>query len=208
MRYQKFIVVSQGRCRLANFRALGIEGAWIYESQVFSDERGSFNEWFRGDLLKDYLGREFGVVQANTSLSKKGVIRGIHFSISKQGQAKWVKCLSGEVWDVIVDLRPESPTFKKWESVSLSAGSGQAVVISEGLGHGFLSLREQTVVSYLLSSTYSPEEEFTLDAFDHELAIKWPNESYELSTRDSNAPSLSQLMEILKLNFQTKKKFR
>jgi dTDP-4-dehydrorhamnose 3,5-epimerase len=182
---------------MVDFRALSISGAWIYRSPVFADERGSFAEWFRRDHINNQLGRDFRVVQANTSLSKKGVIRGIHFSVAPEGQAKWVKCLSGEIWDVVVDLRPESPTFKQWESIRLSAKSGEAIVISEGLGHGFLATKDETVVSYLLSSYFSPEEEFTLDAFDEELAIKWPGESYQLSERDANAPGLSELAEIL-----------
>lgn len=182
-----------------NFKPLGIKDAWIYESELFADHRGSFAEWFRVDHLSDSLHREFNVVQANTAYSKKGVIRGIHFSVSKNGQAKWVRCLNGSIWDVVVDLRPDSPTFKKWDAVTLSADSGKSIFISEGLGHGYLAMTDQTVVSYLLNSKYSPKEELTINPFDEDLAIKWPYDQFFLSDRDLRAPSLKSLLDVIYL---------
>jgi len=180
-----------------DFRPLTIKGAWIYESELFTDARGSFAEWFRLDHLRECLQREFDVIQANTAFSKKGAIRGVHFSITKNGQAKWVRCLNGSIWDVVVDLRPGSPTFKQWEAVNLNASSSKSIFISEGLGHGYLAMTDQTVVSYLLNTKYSPNEELSLNPFDEDIAINWPHDEYSLSERDLQAPSLKTLMDVI-----------
>ncbi|MEI9907423.1 MAG: dTDP-4-dehydrorhamnose 3,5-epimerase family protein [Actinomycetota bacterium] len=138
----------------------------VAQSPVHRDERGSFREWFRGDQFQELLGRDFDVMQSNISISKKGVIRGIHYSMAKKSQAKWVTCVSGAIWDVVVDIRPSSPTFKQYVSVPLSSDTGDALFISEGLGHGFVALTDHTVVTYLLTSPYSPTEEFGINPLD------------------------------------------
>ena len=130
-----------------NLTPLGIEGAWLAESPVWSDDRGFFREWFKSEDVKVATGREFGIEQANISLSSAGTLRGIHYSIAPQGQAKWITCVSGSIRDVIVDIRPESETFGQWIDVELKGDSGKAVLISEGLGHGFLALEYNTVVA-------------------------------------------------------------
>ena len=129
-------------------KSLGIEGAWIASSSVHSDERGSFREWFKLKVISDVAGRDFSVAQSNISVSSKGVLRGIHYTLAKGGQAKWVTCISGHVIDVVVDIRPDSPTYKKYELIDLRGGEGRAVLVGAGLGHGFLSLEEGSIVSY------------------------------------------------------------
>ena len=177
------------------FTPLGIEGLWLAESQVWKDERGSFQEWFKKEEVFKATGIKFSVQQANISSSKKNVIRGIHYSLATGGQAKWVTCTSGSIKDIIVDIRPNSPTFKKIEYVNLQAGDGRSVFIGPGLGHAFISLDDNTNVSYLLSSPYSPEFEFAIHPMDSELNIDWnlesgPDNSAVISVKDLDAPTL------------------
>jgi dTDP-4-dehydrorhamnose 3,5-epimerase len=148
------------------FTPLGIEGAWLAESSVWKDERGSFQEWFKSEEVFESTGFKFSVRQAN-------VIRGIHYSLAQGGQAKWLTCVSGSVKDLIVDIRPNSLTFKKIEFVNLQAGDGKSILIGPGLGHAFISLEDNTNVSYLLSSPYSPEFEYGIHPMDPELNIDW-----------------------------------
>lgn len=178
-------------------KSLGIDGAWLASSPVHADERGSFREWFKLSEIKDVSGLDFSVAQSNISTSKKGVLRGIHYSLAKGGQAKWVTCVSGHVIDVVVDIRPASPTYKKYELIDLKGGEGRAVLVGAGLGHGFLSLEEGSIVSYLLDSPYSPSDEFEINPLDPELGIKWPLEliggmGLILSPKDAQAPSLAE----------------
>lgn len=174
---------------------LGIEGAWLAESPVWHDSRGYFSEWYRADDVKTATGFSFNTNQANLSLSNICVVRGIHFSRAKQGQAKWISCMSGEILDIVVDIRRESSTFGKWISVPLAAGTGRSILIASGLGHGFISMKNETVVSYLLTSNYSPEEEYALNPLDPELNIDWGFEKslLILSEKDLKAPSFNSL---------------
>ena len=178
---------------------LSIEGAWIAKSPLLTDNRGYFREWFSQEEISSTLGLAFDVKQANMSSSKKGVIRGIHYSNVKEGQSKWVTCVSGLIWDVIVDLRPNSPTFKSWVGVNLSSSSGNSLLITEGLGHGFVSLEEKSEVVYLLTSPYSPPNEFVIHPFDPDLGIDWPKLDVIMSSKDATAPSLREQLERRKL---------
>ena len=173
---------------------LGIEGAWLAESPVWSDERGFFREWFKSEDIEKATGKSFGIEQANISVSSKGTLRGIHYSIAPRGQAKWVTCVTGSIKDVIVDIRPNSKTFKKWVEVELSSNSGKAVLISEGLGHGFIALEDNTAVAYLVSTPFSPSHEFEINPLDEEIGINWGMGLSELkiSDKDKSAPTLAQ----------------
>ena len=174
-----------------NLIPLGIEGAWLAESQVWSDERGFFREWFKAEDVKSVTGRDFGIEQANISLSSLGTLRGIHYSIAPRGQAKWITCVSGSIKDVIVDIRPKSKTYGQWIEVELTGNSGKAVFISEGLGHAFLALENNTAVAYLVSTPYSQEYELAINPLDDFLKIDWGMESSKLriSEKDLNAPT-------------------
>ena len=171
---------------------LGIKGAWIVRSPIHKDERGFFREWFKTEETAKVLGRSFDVKQANVSCSNKGVLRGIHYSRSNEGQGKWITCVSGSIWDVVVDIRPSSPTFRKWISIELNSHSGSALFVSEGLGHGFLSLEDNSIVTYLLTSKYDPEEEFEIHPLDPELGITWPIQNPSLSLKDAAAATLQE----------------
>ena len=182
---------------MAKLTPLSIEGSWLFESPSHGDDRGYFREWFKSSVITESLGREFSVSQSNLSRSKKGVVRGIHFSTAPSGQAKWVTCANGSLWDVVVDIRPKSPTFKRWEAVELRAEEGKALLISEGLGHAFLSLEDDTVISYLLTTPYSPNYEFAINPQDPEIAIKWPDIQLLFSDKDAVAPSLREFLSSL-----------
>ena len=172
---------------------LGIDGAWVAESPVWSDDRGSFREWFKCEDVKAATGRDFGIEQANVSLSSAGTLRGIHYSIAPRGQAKWITCVSGSIQDVIVDIRPDSKTFGQWIDVELKGDSGKAVLISEGLGHGFLALDDNTAVAYLVSTPFSPTDEFEINPLDEKIGIKWGIDlgSLKISDKDKIAPTLA-----------------
>lgn len=173
---------------------LGIEGAWLAESPVWKDDRGLFREWFRSVDIKDATGRDFEIEQANISLSSAGTLRGIHYSIAPRGQAKWITCVSGSIQDVIVDLRPDSKSFGRWIEVELSGNSGRAVFISEGLGHAFLALEDISAVAYLVSTPFSPTDEFEINPLDEKIGINWGMSLRDLkiSDKDKNAPTLSE----------------
>ena len=176
---------------------LVIEGAWLAESPVWSDDRGFFREWFKAEDVKNATGRDFGIEQANISVSSAGTLRGIHYSIAPRGQAKWITCVAGSIKDVIVDIRPDSQTFGKWIEVILKGDSGQAVFISEGLGHGFVALEDITAVAYLVSTPFSPTDEFEINPLDEKIGINWGMDlsSLKISEKDKNAPTLAERLD-------------
>jgi dTDP-4-dehydrorhamnose 3,5-epimerase len=112
--------------------------------------------------------------------------------MAKEGQGKWITCVSGAIWDVIVDIRPESPTFKNWIGIELSGASGDSLCIAGGLGHGFISLLDNSTVAYLLTSPYSPKNEFEISPLDPGLKISWPLANLILSDKDRSAPTLEE----------------
>ncbi len=176
-----------------NIIELEINGAFVAESKVFKDERGFFREWFKSEDIKNVTSRDFGIEQANISLSSRGTLRGIHYSLAPRGQAKWITCVSGSIKDVIVDIRPDSKSFGQWIEVELRGDSGKAVFISEGLGHGFLALEDNTAVAYLVSTPFSPTYEFEINPLDVKIGINWGIDLKELkiSDKDKNAPTLA-----------------
>ena len=178
------------------FTQLEIEGAWLVESQVWPDDRGFFREWFKHDEILKETGLDFSALQANFSLSHKGVIRGIHYSLAPAGQAKWVTCVSGSIIDVVVDIRPNSKTFKKVEYINLEPDDGKAVLISPGLGHGFIAQKDYSGITYLLSSPFLPNFEYDISPLDGDLAINWSRATarltnFILSPKDESAPPLT-----------------
>jgi dTDP-4-dehydrorhamnose 3,5-epimerase len=177
-------------------KPLGIAGAWVHSPRIHQDERGSFLEWFRGDEFVGDLGYRPEVAQGNCSVSRRGVVRGLHYAEVPPGQAKYVTCVSGLILDVAVDLRLGSPTFGRWEAVTLDDRARQAVYLSEGLGHAFMALSEQATVLYLCSTPYDPTREHSIHPLDPSLGITWPAEAeIILSERDRAAPSLAEARE-------------
>jgi dTDP-4-dehydrorhamnose 3,5-epimerase len=173
---------------------LSIQDAWVATSPVWSDDRGFFREWFKSADIVATTGIDFGVQQANISSSARGVVRGIHYSLAPVGQAKWVTCVSGAVRDVIVDIRPGSATYGRYEVVELSGSAGNAILIGAGLGHGFVSMIDASTVAYLVSSPFSPTEEFEINPLDPAIGIEWGLPVGELlfSPKDKEAPTLAE----------------
>ncbi|TCN49161.1 dTDP-4-dehydrorhamnose 3,5-epimerase [Rhodococcus sp. SMB37] len=182
-----------------DYRELKIAGAWEITPKQFGDDRGVFLEWFKQATFTEATGRELDLAQANCSVSAAGVLRGIHYADVPPGQAKYVTCVSGSVLDVVVDLRVGSPTFGQWDSVLLDTVARRAIFLSEGLGHGFLALEDNSTVVYLCSTGYDPEREHEVHPLDPEIGIEWPTVGpdgspleYELSAKDRAAPSLHE----------------
>jgi dTDP-4-dehydrorhamnose 3,5-epimerase len=172
---------------------LSIDGAWVCSPEIHRDDRGSFLEWFRGAEFAADLGYRLEVAQANCSVSRRGVLRGIHFADVPPGQAKYVTCASGTILDVAVDLRTGSATYGRWEAVRLDDDSRRSVFLSEGLGHAFMALSEQATVLYLCSTPYTPGREHGVNPRDPDIGIDWPRDvEVVLSDKDAAAPGLQE----------------
>src|SRR3984957_9440084 len=172
---------------------IGIGGAWTFTPTLHGDGRGYFLEWFRAGELSESLGYSPEIAQANCSVSRRGVIRGVHFASVPPGQAKYVTCVSGEVLDVIVDIRVGSPSYGRWEAVRLDDASRRAVYLGEGLGHAFTALSEEATVIYLCSTPYSPGREHGVHPMDPDVGIEWPADTEPvLSGKAAAAPTLEQ----------------
>lgn len=173
-------------------RELSIPGSFEITPTQRADDRGVFLEWYRFDRLEEAVGHALDLRQGNTSVSKKGVVRGIHFADVPRGQAKYVTAMRGAVLDFVVDIRVGSPTFGQWDSVLLDEVDRRAIYLAEGLGHAFVALTENATVSYLVSDVYSPTHEHGIDPTDPEIGLKFPSEAGELllSPKDTEAPSL------------------
>jgi dTDP-4-dehydrorhamnose 3,5-epimerase len=177
-------------------RELTVPGAWLFSPPVFPDARGAFAAPYQAEVFAGTLGHPLHVAQANTSVSRRGVVRGVHYADVPPGQAKYVQCTAGALLDVVVDLRTDSPTFGSWDAVRLDGETLQAVYLSEGLGHAFLALADHTVASYLCSTAYDPSAEHGVDPLDPALGLPWeryvPADELVLSDKDRAAPSLAE----------------
>ncbi len=181
-------------------RELAVPGAWEFTPTLRGDERGVFLEAFKASEFEKAVGRPFELLQVNTSVSAAGVLRGIHYTEDPPGQAKYVSCVRGAFLDVVVDLRPDSPTFGAWDTVLIDDVDRRSVFVSEGLGHALLSLEDASTVTYLCSLEYSPEFDRDIDALDPELGIEWPTIgrngeplTYRRSAKDAAAPSFNTM---------------
>lgn len=161
----------------------------IIEPKVFGDERGYFMETFRQDIFNQEVGAT-DFVQENQSLSKKNILRGLHYQI-QQPQGKLVRVTQGSVFDVAVDLRQSSPTFKQWVGVEISAENKRQLWVPEGFAHGFYVLSETAEFVYKCTNFYAPEHDRNIIWNDPEIGIEWPlMTDPQLSEKDQNAPRL------------------
>ncbi len=183
-------------------RELSVPGAFEVTPVQHADDRGVFLEWFREDVFAEAVGHPLHLAQANTSVSSAGTLRGIHFAQLPPGQAKFVTCLHGSAFDVVVDLRVGSPAYGQWDAVLLDDRDRRAVHLPEGVGHAFLALEDHTIVTYLCSAPYAPGREHAVHPLDPELGIGWPTADRHgnpitplLSAKDDAAPSLAQVRE-------------
>jgi len=176
-------------------RNTAIQGAWVFTPVQHADDRGVFLEAYTAEALRVATGRELSLAQLNVSVSHRGVIRGVHAARKPPGQAKYVQCLAGRILDVVVDIRPGSPTFGQHVAIELDDITREAVFIEEGLGHAFCVASESATVAYVTSTPYDPEAEFGINPLDPQLALPWPTDlDFVLSTKDAAAPGLAQLL--------------
>jgi dTDP-4-dehydrorhamnose 3,5-epimerase len=171
-----------------------LPGCVVIEPQVFGDSRGSFYESFNRDKLVAAGLHLPEFVQGNVSSSVRGVLRGLHYQWPKP-QGKFVSVIEGEVWDVAVDIRRGSPTFGRWTAVLLSAENKRHFWIPEGFAHGFATLSERAVFSYLCTATYDSDADAAIRWNDADLAIDWPISDPQLSGKDAKAPFLTEVSE-------------
>jgi dTDP-4-dehydrorhamnose 3,5-epimerase len=168
-----------------------LPGCVVLEPQVFGDDRGFFYESFNSDKLAAH-GLKPVFVQGNVSSSVGGVLRGLHYQWPNP-QGKYVSVLEGEVWDVAVDIRRGSPTFGRWTGVVLSAENKRHFWIPEGFAHGFATLSERAVFTYLCTATYDAQADAGIRWNDADLAIDWPVSEPALSGKDAKAPFLADI---------------
>ena len=173
-----------------------IQGLYILEPIVFEDNRGYFMETYSKKEFEE-IGLNYNFVQDNQSKSKKGVLRGLHYQ-KENVQAKLVRCIKGEVFDVAIDLRPESETYGKWESIILSAENKKMFMIPKGFAHGFLVLSDEAEFAYKCDDIYNPNAEGGLAWDDKEIGIKWPLENIGkdellISEKDKKWPKLEEI---------------
>lgn len=163
-------------------------GAWLIKPQIFQDERGFFLESYSQRVFEE-KGLKVNFVQDNHSMSvKKGVLRGIHFQKPPYAQAKLVRVIKGSVYDVIVDLRKDSPTFGQWEGFTLSADNFQILLVPRGFGHAFCTLEDNTEFLYKTDNFYAPEADAGIIWSDPTLKINWPVADLILSEKDKALP--------------------
>lgn len=167
--------------------------AFVLKPRVFEDERGYFYESFNDQKLTETVGKEFNFVQDNQSLSSKGTLRGFHFQKGNAAQSKLVRVVRGSAYDVAVDLRPDSPTFKQWFGVELSESNHLQFLIPRGFAHAFVALEDKTIFQYKVDNYYSAEHDGGIIWNDEELNIEWPNLRLELSEKDKYLSKLNQL---------------
>ncbi|MGO4691568.1 dTDP-4-dehydrorhamnose 3,5-epimerase family protein [Glaciibacter sp. 2TAF33] len=174
-------------------RELKIPDSYEITPKQFGDDRGVFLEWYRFDKLEETIGHSLNLRQANTSVSKRGVVRGIHFADIPVGQAKYVTAAHGAVLDYVIDIRVGSPTFGQWDTVLLDDTDRRAIYIAEGLGHCFVALTDNATVSYLVTDVFNPSREHGINPLDPDVALVFPPEAGEplLSPKDTDAPGLS-----------------
>ena len=167
--------------------------AFVLKPRVFNDDRGYFYESYNEEVFESLTGIQANFIQDNQSYSSKGTLRGLHFQKGEAAQAKLVRVTKGSVYDVAVDLRPDSPTFKQWYGVELTEDNHLQFFIPRGFAHAFVALRDNTIFQYKVDNYYSGVNEGGVIWNDEVLAITWPELDLELSEKDKHLPKLNQL---------------
>ena len=175
-----------------NFYTTKLEGVYLVEPERMEDERGFFARTWCAQEFRD-IGLNPTLIQCNVSFNRKrGTVRGLHYQAGPQQEAKLIRCTQGALYDVIVDVRPDSSTFKQWEAFELTAENRRMVFASEGLAHGFQSLVDGTEIFYQMSHAYCPSGARGIHYLDPELNIPWPLPCVAISAKDQNLPQLRQ----------------
>jgi dTDP-4-dehydrorhamnose 3,5-epimerase len=170
------------------FKETKLKGSFIIEIERLKDQRGFFARgWCKREF--ETQGLVSRLVQANISLNKKrGTLRGMHYQVAPHAETKVVRCTRGSVYDVIIDLRPDSPTYKQWLGVELTADNRRMLYVPKGFAHGYQTLEDDSEVFYYVSEFYTPAAERGFRYNDQALAIKWPLEVQVISDKDMNWP--------------------
>jgi dTDP-4-dehydrorhamnose 3,5-epimerase len=173
-----------------------IAGALLFRPQPYVDERGFFSRTFDADIMRAAGIDPAGFAQDSISRSVRSVIRGLHLRRGK-GEAKLVRCSYGAIFDVVVDLRPDSPTYRNWESFDLCDDEQATLYVPAGCAHGFQALTDPADVSYRIDRPHDPSEDVSIAFDDPELAIPWPLPVTVMSERDKSAPPLAHALRLI-----------
>nr|ACJ60977.1 VEG35 [uncultured soil bacterium] len=179
-------------------RKLAVEGAIEFTPRVFPDDRGAFLSPYQEAAFVEAHGSPlFRVAQTNHSVSKRGVVRGVHYTATPPGVAKYVYCARGKALDIVIDIRVGSPTFGQWDSVLMDQQDHRALYFPVGVGHAFIALEDDTVMSYMISGTYVARDELALSPLDPALGLPIETSGVEpiLSDRDKVAVTLAEARE-------------
>jgi len=179
------------------FNELPLKGAYLIDLEKRGDDRGFFARyWCRNEFEK--LGLDTNIVQINNSMSRyNGTLRGLHFQHPPKAESKIVRCISGAIWDVIVDIRKDSETYGKWFGTELNTENRTMIYIPKGFAHGFVSVSDNSEIIYLVTEFYCPEYEDCLLWNDPTVGIKWPIEPVIISDKDRNSKKLNQINDFL-----------
>jgi dTDP-4-dehydrorhamnose 3,5-epimerase len=173
------------------FTELALQGAWLIAPEPFTDERGSFARTF---CAEEFARHSLDTIYPQHSLStskKRGTLRGLHFQLPPHDEVKVVRCVAGAIYDVVVDIRMGSPTYRKWVGVELSADNGHQIYVPRGFAHGHMTLTDNASVLYLISAPYAPGAAAGVRYDDPAIGVKWPMMPIVVSERDKSWPRLT-----------------
>lgn len=177
------------------FHPLGLSNAYVIELELCGDDRGRFTRLFCANELKE-IGHTKPMVNVNHSYTQKaGTIRGMHFQYPPDAEIKIVKCIRGAIWDCIVDIRKDSPTYLKWEGVELTESNNRMIYVPEGFAHGFQTLTDDVELLYFHSQFYTQQSEGGLRYNDNAMGIKWSLTATVVSERDQSHPLIDSYFE-------------
>ena len=170
-----------------------ITGSWLLAPKVHADSRGQFVESFQKGVFAEQTGLSIDFIQDNEVVSRQGVVRGLHLQNDPYGQAKLVRVVLGQIYDVAVDLRADSPSYGEWFGVELSAENQTQLFLPKGFAHGYSVLSERAIVQYKVDAPYHPQAESGIRFDDPDLGIDWQVDNPKLSNKDQNLPYLKDL---------------
>jgi dTDP-4-dehydrorhamnose 3,5-epimerase len=173
------------------FHPTTLRDAWLVQLEPIRDRRGFFARTF---CVEEFASRGLETTYPQHSISytsRRGSLRGMHYQRNPHSEAKVVRCVSGAIWDVIIDIRPDSPTYRNWEKFELSSGNGHLLYIPKGFAHGFQTLCDDVEVNYLISSPYEPKSAWGIRHDDPAFAISWPLPVTEISEKDLHWPNFT-----------------
>jgi dTDP-4-dehydrorhamnose 3,5-epimerase len=184
------------------FRPTEIPDVVLIEVDTYGDHRGFFRETYKESAFKEG-GFPWTFVQANFSKSKKDVVRGLHFQYEPAGIGKLISVTHGRILDVAADIRPGSPTYKRWVSAELSGENGSMLYVPPGFAHGFCALEDDCFVNYMMTGEFSPAHDAGVRWNDPEIGVDWPITDPILSEKDSNLPYLDEIESRLQADYET-----